>query len=138
MAHCNAEQSAYAGSNWATGTYATAGGACGGYFMCIAGCGCGATACLAKCGMSPDCMSAGNAVDSCSTQYCSADCAVSAASVSNGLCVAVNGGTCPTAGLIGCCKTATLETCVYPPLTAAEGMQTCVNDGDAGTWSTTP
>jgi hypothetical protein len=29
----------------------------------------------------------------------------------------------------------TMETCVYPPLTAAEGMQICAN---GGTWSTTP
>src|SRR6201994_2573218 len=133
MAHCNAEESAYAGSNWATGSYASAGGACGDYFMCIAKCGCGATACLAGCAQSADCMSAGNAVDSCTMQSCQADCATSAVSVSNGLCVAANGGTCPTANLIGCCKTATLETCFYPPLTAAEGMQTCTNDGDAGT-----
>jgi hypothetical protein len=138
MAHCDAEQSAYAGAAWATGSYSTAGGACGDWFMCIATCPCNDTACLGKCSKSAACTSAGTAASDCTQRSCAGDCAVSFASVAGGICVAMNGGTCPTADLIGCCKTATLETCFYPPLTAAEGMQTCVNDGDAGTWSTTP
>jgi hypothetical protein len=140
-AHCSAEQSAYAGPNWATGSYSSAGGACGAWLSCIPTCGCNDTACDTRCSAmmtTPGCMSANQAVGACSMQNCAGECAVSATSVSNGLCLALNGGTCPTANLIGCCKTAAQETCFYPPLTAAEGMQTCINDGDAGTWSTTP
>ena len=56
-------------------------------------------------------------------------------------CTATKGTGCPTASLVGCCTSpqmvngATLETCYYPPLTAAQAEQGC---SIQGTWSTQP
>ena len=144
MAHCSAEQSAYAGPNWATGSYSSAGGACGAWLSCIPTCGCNDSACDTRCAAmmtTPGCMSANQAVGACTMQNCAGECAASVNAASSGFCMIQNGsgGTCPTAGLIGCCKMAAQEVCVYPPVTAAEGMQICAGGGDAGgAWSTTP
>ena len=56
-------------------------------------------------------------------------------------CTGTQGTGCPTADLVGCCTTSqmsgglTLETCYYPPITAASAQQGC---SIQGTWSTQP
>jgi hypothetical protein len=136
--YCNDEQSAYAGPNWATASYAMAGGACGDWFACIARCECNAAA-SCDCKMSSDCQSAAMTVETCTMQNCASACGNSVTTnTGEGICVYGNSAApCPASGIVGCCKTSAQELCFYGTVTASEGMVIC-SDMPGGVWSATP